>query len=88
MLILNINHAWFDEYDIDDDDLGEIEEGCHANEIQHQTICMTAEMEVNGKKERHYNAHGLYGNAMTQESFQNDSSSLAPHIFENLQDNF
>ena len=63
------NHAWFDE--IDDDDLidGEIDNSCHANEIQHETICMTAEMEVNGKKEWHYNVHGLYGNAMTQEGF-------------------
>ena len=87
-LISNRNHAWFDEYDIDDDDLGELGdlEGCRANEIQHETICMTAEMEVNGKKEQHYNAHGLYGNAMTQEGFQINSSSLVPlfeHYFEN-----
>ena len=75
-MILKKQHAWFDEYDIDDDDdLEEIDEGCHANEIQHETICMTAEMEVNSKKERHYNAHGLYGNAMTQAGFQSHSRS-------------
>ena len=73
--ILNSNNAWFNE--IDDDELGD-EDGldemdgasCRANEIQHETICMTAEMEVNGKKEWHYNAHGLYGNSMTQAGFQ------------------
>ena len=43
---------WFDEIDEEDD-------YCQANEIQHETICMTAEMEfANGKKEFHYNAHG------------------------------